>query len=368
MKIKLSILVLFLAFVACKQEQEQEQPYKFAVLCDTRSDGNNNGDSGVNAAAVKAVCNHLVKSGAEFVIAPGDFICGNVTWYDPITNIPPSNDTQYQSFLNAIRSEGVGLPGEEGFVPLYPVRGNHECYQQIHDEKIIEEAWSRNIGYSLKGMNCPADEKGFTYSFVYDGDLFIGLDQYMHADSTKKDSIYLNQEWLDQELQKYPNANHVFTFGHTPAFAAQHQDCLGSDSLARNTFLQSINSRSGVYFCGHDHFYARGNVPVYNTDGGIENYMQQVITPSGAPFLGGFSPKWKGNYTNDSVKAEKYIDNAVGYQLVTVDGNKVTVEFIATNDASTFTFNSDSTYSYTYNDHWKQWEFVSMDSCSYELP
>ncbi len=364
MKVKLSVLALFLAFVACNQEQS----YKFAVICDTRSDGNHNGDSGVNIAAVNAVCNHLVKSGAEFVIAPGDFICGNVTWYDTITHIPPSNHHQYQSFLKAIRSESIGLPGEDSLVTLYPVRGNHECYQQIHDEKIIEEAWLKNMGYSLVDLNGPADEKGFTYSFVRNGSLFIGLDQYMHSDSTKKDSIYINQKWLDKVLKEYPNTNHVFAFGHTPAFAAQHQDCLGEDSLARNTFLQSINNRSGVYFCGHDHFYARANVPVYKREGGIENYIQQVITPSGAPFLGGFSPKWNDKYKNQDVKNEKYIDNAVGYQLVTVEGNKVSVEFIATLDASTHTIDTSGIYHYTYNDNWDKWNFVSMDTFSYELP
>ncbi len=363
MKKKLITLALLLAIVIC-----QAQSFKFAVLCDTRSNANNNGISGVNVSAVKAVCNQLKKSGAEFIIAPGDFICGNVTWYDTITKIPPTNDTQYQSFLKAIRSQGIGLPGDKGKIPLYPVRGNHECYYQVQSKDTIKESWLKNIGYSLKGMNCPKEEAGFTYSFVYKGSLFIALDQYMLSPQSLKTNIKVNQKFLDEVLQAYPNTVHVFAFGHTPAFAAQHKDCLGGDSLARNTFLQSINGRSGVYFCGHDHFYARANIPVYNPGGGIKNFMQQVITVSGAPFLGGSSPKWNGKYTNQDVEAEKYIDNAVGYQLVTVDGNKVIVEFIATNDACTFIINPDGTYTYTYNDNWKKWKFVCMDTFSYELP
>ncbi|PKP01157.1 MAG: hypothetical protein CVU11_16060 [Bacteroidetes bacterium HGW-Bacteroidetes-6] len=356
----LALCLIFLTVIG------HSQIFKFAVLCDTRSDAANNGITGVNVSAVKAVCSHLIQSGAEFVIAPGDFICGNVTWYNP-TKTPPDNKVQYQAFLTACRSVGVGLPGEENMITLYAVRGNHECYQQILPKKSIEEAWLMSIGYSLP-KNGPDDELGFTYSFLYKGSLFIGMDQYMHANAAQNDSIVLNQAWLDKVLLKYPEALHVFVFGHTPAFAAQHQDCLGQDSIARNKFMRSISSRSGVYFCGHDHFYARANIPVYATNGEIENRMQQVITPSGAPFLGGFSPKWNGVYKNTDVKTEAYIDNAVGYQLVTIDGKNVTVEFIATNDACTFTIDSTGVYSYRYNDNWQTWNFATMSRFSYELP
>jgi hypothetical protein len=361
MRNKLFTIGLLLAICSC-----QAQTYKFAVICDTRSDADNNGTDGVNVAAVKAVCNHLKKSGAQLVIAPGDFICGNVKWYDS-TQTPPSNHDQYQAFLNAAQSVGVGLPGGAEEITLYPVRGNHECYQQILPEESIEAAWLKNIGYTLP-KNGPEEEIGFTYSFIYESLLFIGMDQYMYSDSTKTKGITIDQEWLDQELQNYPDAEHVFVFGHTPAFAAQHQDCLGENPKARNTFLQSINDRSGVYFCGHDHFYARANIPVYDPDGGIENYIQQVITPSGAPFLGGFSPKWDGVYKNKNVKTESYIDNTMGYQLVTVDGDKITVEFIATNDACSFTKDSTGIYTYTYNDNWETWDFETMDEFSYVLP
>lgn len=359
--------LMFLVWLLLLAGVCQSQSYKFAVLCDTRSDGSNSGFNGVNVSAVKAVCTHLKDSGAVFVIAPGDFICGNVTWYNS-TQTPPDNKVQYQALLDAARSVGVGLPGDGEEVTLYPVRGNHECYQQILPEDSIEEAWLKSIGYSLTGMDHPEDEAGFTYSFVYNGSLFIGLDEYMHANATKDSIIYVNQKWLDLELLKYPDSKHVFAFGHTPAFAAQHQDCLGQDSIARNAFLQSLNNRSGVYFCGHDHFYARAEIPVYSRGGGIESYMQQVITPSGAPFLGGFSPRWNGIYKNQNVETETFIDHAVGYQLVTVDGNKVTVQFFATNDACTFTIDSTGKFSFIYNDNWQDWSFVVMDEFSYELP
>ncbi len=345
---------------------DNNKTYKFAVICDTRSDANNNGLDGVNIAAVKAVCTHLKESGAEFIIAPGDFICGNVSWYDTIDG-PPSNHDQYKAFLDALKFADVSLPNGNGAIKLYPVRGNHECYQQILPEDSIEAAWLKNIGYALPN-NGPESEIGFTYSFMHKDALFLALDQYMHASASKKEGISIDQDWVNLKLKEHPNAKHVFAFGHTPVFAAQHQDCLGEDSIARNTFLQSLNNRTGVYFCGHDHFYARAEVPVYDTNETVQNYMQQVITPSGAPFLGGFSPKWDGVYKNQQVKAEKYLDNAVGYQLVTVTNKKVSVVFIATTDASTHYKDDNGKYHYTYNNNWETWNFETMDKFSYKLP
>ena len=361
---KRNLLFLLCLVILCSCEPKT---YKFAVLCDTRSDAEKNGKLGVNVSAIKAVCAHLKADGAEFVLAPGDFICGNVSWYSPQ---PPSNDDQYQSFLEAAQSAGVGLPGSGENVILYPVRGNHECYQNILPGDSIRASWKRHMG-NLLPQNGPEDELGLSYSFEHKGALFIALDQYAHASDSQKEGIGINQEWLNEELDNHPNAKHVFTFGHTPAFAAKHQDCLGEDSIARNQFLQSIENRSGVYFCGHDHFYARSNIPVYADNGDVKSRIQQVITPSGAPFLTGSrddNQKWDGQYKNKDVNKETYIDNSLGYQLVTVTGNKVTVEYIATFDASTFKIDDKGVYHYTFNENWEKWNFAILDRFSYEIP
>jgi hypothetical protein len=340
------------------------QSFKFAVLCDTRSNGYENGENGVNVSAVKAVCQHLKEQGAVLVLAPGDFICGNVKWYEPT---PPANATQFQSFLKAAASQGIGLPGSNMEIPLYPVRGNHECYQQILPGDSIKAAWLKSIGYALPA-NGPKDEIGFTYSFTYNNSLFLGVDEYMHASSSQKKGIGLNQAWVNRVLKNNPKAKHVFVFGHTPAFAAHHKDCLGEQPLRRDVFLRSIYQRGDIYFCGHDHFYARAKVPVFKPDNStIKGYIQQVITPSGAPFLTGNrsdNHKWDGEYQNKMVIPETYIDNAVGYQLVTVDKDKVTVQFIATYDACSYTKNSSGEYTYTFNNNWENWNFSIMDQFS----
>ncbi|MCP4221358.1 MAG: hypothetical protein GY765_42425 [bacterium] len=344
--------------------------YKFAVLCDTRSNTDKNGLHGVNVAAVHAVCRDLKSKGAEFVLAPGDFICGHVSWYSPL---PPPSELQFSALLNAAKEEGVGLPGSGAEIILYPARGNHEDYHDklstdknyspLEAKKKAMQAWLNSIGKSLP-QNGPEGEKGFTYWFRKGDELFIGLDEYIHTGVPEKENIRINQPWLDKVLAQ--EDGYVFVFGHTPAFAAHHTDCLGENPAARDTFLRSIFKRSGVYFCGHDHFYARAAVPVYYPGTTYaEGYMQQVITPSGAPFLSGNrsdNKKWDGVYPDADVVGETYIDNAVGYQLVTVEDDSVTVEFIATLDACTFTLDKKTgVYSYTYKDNWQDWHFAVKD-------
>jgi hypothetical protein len=355
------ILVLLLLSVCLLYAQS----YKFAVICDTRSDANNSGIEGVNVSAVKAVCSQLKKQNAEFVLAAGDFICGNVSWYQPA---PPPSDTQFQTFLNAASSQGIGLPGSGSEIILYPVRGNHECYHDIMSEDEVKAAWMKNIGYTLP-KNGPEGEVGFTYSFINNNSLFLGVDEYIHADSTEKSSIGVNQNWINSVLKNYSDTKHVFIFGHTPSFAAHHKDCLGENPSARNTFLRSIYTRSQIYFCGHDHFYARARIPVYNDDNQtIEGYIQQAITPGGAPFLTGNradNHKWNGEYINKDVIPETYIDNAVGYQLVIVEDDKITVQFIATQDACSYYKDDQGVYHYKYNDDWETWNFSLMDQFSF---
>lgn len=358
-----------LAVVVALAFYGQAWGFTFGVICDTRSDASQSGTSGVNTSAVKAVCSELTRRSAAFVLAPGDFICGNVSWYNP-EGQPPASAVQYQAFLDAAGAGGVGLPGSGKSCVLYPVRGNHECYHDILPKKEIRQVWQRQMGEKLP-QNGPGGEKGLTYSFTYQNALFLGIDEYVHAGETEKTGIGVNQPWVQQTLDAHPEAEHVFAFGHTPAFAANHLDCLAEAPGPRDAFLRSLYRRSGVYFCGHDHFYARANVPVIAPDGmAIEGYLQQVITPSGAPFLTGTrsdNRKWNGRYPDSRVIPETYIDNAVGFQLVEVDGAVVTVSFIATQDACTFVRNSDGTYTYTWNDNWQSWTFAEMDRFSYTL-
>ncbi len=354
------VFAVFIAVVTVPSAAAEEDSYTFAVICDTRSDMDG---TGVNESAVRAICRDLHTRGAEFVLTPGDLICGNVTDLS-FPPHPPHIDSMYQSFIDAIEAEGVGLPGSEAEILLYPTRGNHESYHFTLRKEEVEEAWFRNMGYALPA-NGPEGEIGFSYSFLYEGDLFIGLEMYLNSNIMMKTGIRVNQEWIDRTLTENPDADRVFVFGHTPVFSANHRDCLEENPVARDAFLRSIHGRCGVYLCGHDHFYARARGPVYGEDGStITGWVQQVITPSGAPFITAASsdkPKWNGVYEDENVIPETYIDNAMGYQLITVDDDCVTVEFIGTQDGATWTRDGDGVYHYTYNTDWERWNFAVLD-------
>ncbi|MBW2740033.1 MAG: metallophosphoesterase [Deltaproteobacteria bacterium] len=359
--------------------------FKFAVICDTRSD---NKDTAVNTAAVTAICKNLKKRGAKFVLAPGDFFTGSAH----ILKSKDDLNNQYQKFIKAVLDGGISLPPfseaknpaiNKGKVFLYPVRGNHESYylmpiklasKKPHflTRKNVKKAWIDNIGKYLP-QNGPDSEQGFTYSFIFNNSLFIGLDQYIHTDPTTQKGIANNLGWLKQQLQLSEDIEHVFVFGHTPAFAAQHSDCLAQHPYNRDEFLRLIKqNKGGIYFCGHDHFYARAKVPVYNQNHTERiGHIQQIITPSGAPFLENTDskPKWSGEYNDPNVESQSYIDEVMGYQLITVgddtaggDENRITVQFVATKDGSTHTKDDKGVYKYTYGDNGDKWKFEVMDS------
>ncbi len=352
---KIGLAVLLLLWVSTLGWADN---FTFGVICDTRSNASASWENAVNVAAVRAVCQQMKKANVQFVIAPGDFMCGNVSWYG---NTVPSNDLQYQTFLRNAATQGVGLPGSKQPITLYPVRGNHECYHDLVSLQEVKDAWTRNMGKYLP-QNGPQGEVGFSYSFKVQNTLFVATDQYMVADDKEKTNIKVNQPWLDSVLKANPTGQ-VFVFGHTPAFAAKHQDCLGAMPANRDAFLQSIYQRSGSYFCGHDHFYARAKIPVYGSDGKTKiGSMQQVITPSGAPFLEK-GKKWDGNYTSPDVFAETYIDNVLGFQLVTVTDTTVNVKYMATQDGCYF----DQNKNYTYTTNWQDWQFVVMDQYTYTI-
>ncbi len=94
--------------------------------------------------------------------------------------------------------------------------------------------------------------------------------------------------------------------------------------------------------------------------------MQQVIIPSGAPYLTP-NKKWNKRYECKDVQPQKYIDNIMGYILVTVEGDDATVDFFATRDGATATVDSLGKTHYQYNDKWESWKFTKKDSFKYKL-
>jgi calcineurin-like phosphoesterase family protein/flagellar hook capping protein FlgD len=167
----------------------------------------------------------------QFFIACGDF--------DPVAN----NMAIYNDTLTYPH-----LP------PFYPVVGNHE-FETPADMSYILNLMIPNlqnvVNYGQQGM----------YSFDYGNGHFIVLDEYVVNTEGEVDPEL--QIWLQQDLNN-TNKDHVFVFGHEPAFPRfRHTgDALNQFPESRNAFwnILMIDPRVHAYICGHTHYYYRMRV------------------------------------------------------------------------------------------------------------
>ena len=270
-----------------------EIPWKFVVVGDTRSNGE---DNGVNIAILGEIADEIVAQNAEFVLVPGDLVIGGV------------NQTAIESQFNTWRN--TMQPVYDDGIPVYVVRGNHDVGSPAGTT-----AWN-NVFPELPD-NGPSGELNLTYSVIHKNALIIALDQYIA-------SHRVNQTWLNSQLSANTRP-HIFVLGHEPAFKVNHTDCLDDYSANRNAFWFSIERAGGrTYFCGHDHFYNHASV---DNDGEPDNDVHQyVVGTGGAPF----SP-WAGNY--DGVNNYYTLTNIkhvgqYGYVLCEVNGLKITLTWM----------------------------------------
>ncbi len=267
----------------------QGAPWRFAVVGDTRG---TSGTSPINATAVSAIVQALTTEGIELVLVPGDLVNG-------ATSVPLATQlATWRSAMAPIYIAGIGV---------YPIRGNHETSGTAAAWQGVFPELPQN------GPTTPSSEVGLTYSVSHDNALFIGFDEYVR-------SHRVNQDYLDGLLSHPNRPAHVFVFGHEPAFASNHADTLDDYPADRDIFWNSLGG-AGVpmYFCGHDHFYARSSV----ADAGGHSVRQLIVGAGGAPFhifTGYVDPKVLPMYSDD---------DHYGYLTVEVDGLSVTVRYKA---------------------------------------
>jgi len=300
---------------------QNQSSWKYAVLCDTRGDSDpaNLDKSGVNESVVNSVAKDIVKEGVELVIIPGDMVNG---WY----KIQTPYASQFATWRKAM------APVYDSGIKVYPIRGNHEDGPYADPGKYpwppdaaaapkslpipeLRTAYLAAFADSWIPSNGPAGEEKYTYSFVHQNALFVGLDELITP-------FRVNQSWLDEQLKKNKEP-HVFVYGHAPAYRVNHTDSLASYPKERDDFWNSLgNADVRIYFCGHDHLYNRAHI---NDQAGHAIY--QVLTGSGgAPFS-----KWEPqSYAEgDKIVKDFHDDVHYGYVLVTINGPRVVMEWKA---------------------------------------
>ena len=283
-------------------------PWRFAVVGDTRGVS---GTSPINSAAVSAIAQALTTEGIDLVLVPGDLVNGS-TSVSLTTQL-----TAWRNVMAPIYDAGIGV---------YPIRGNHETGGTV-------AAW-RGVFPDVpqNGPTTPSDERGLTYSVTHNNAIFVGFDEYVR-------SHRINQGYLDGLLNDPLRPAHVFVFGHEPAFASNHADTLDDYPTDRDIFWNSLGV-AGVrmYFCGHDHFYARSGI----VDAVGDTVQQLIVGAGGAPFhvFGGYAdPKVQPLYSDD---------DHYGYLTVEVYGPTVTVQYKAQlNAAQPSLFTVVDQFSYT---------------------
>ena len=192
--------------------------WSFIVTGDSRGD-----DNGINAAILGELAGQIVDHSVDFVLFPGDLVTGST---DPA--VLQSQLTTWRNTMQPVYDAGIGV---------YPVRGNHD------EDSVL--AWNNvfNGPFALPA-NGPADEENLTYSVAHKNALILGFDQYVTSGR-------VNQAWIDDQLAA-SSSPHVFAFGHEPAFAAQHTDCLDDYPVNRDAFWLSLeHAGARTYFAGH---------------------------------------------------------------------------------------------------------------------
>ncbi len=339
LKIKTIILSLVWLFLFGHGDQVYAESWNFAVFGDTRTNSTSSGDpTGVNTAAVSAINTDIVnKRDCEFLLFVGDLVLGESG------TAPPTLNEQFQSFKDTMNSSGTKLVGASGDgLVYYPVRGNHDKTNTKYGTDVVA-AWEGKFD-TLPG-NGPTtaaggggnSEVGFTYSFTSNNALIIGVDQYLNSATLK-----VNQNWVNEQLGA-STSQHVFAFGHEPAYQASHSDCLAQNKTARDNFLTSLYNAGGkIYFAGHDHVTAVGRVYEKSpASGGTQQFYQIIVGGGGAPKTN-FNGTYNKNYPTDYAVVDLYhdSDSSAGipfhyaYAVVTVDGSMIWVRIYGTESLS----------------------------------
>lgn len=310
-------IVLLLVLTVCWAFSVQAgEPWKFVVVADSR--GKNDG---VNTEVLEPLAEQIAKSGADFVLFPGDLMTGS-TW----NSVTKKYLNQWRSSMEPVYKAGI---------KVYPVSGNHEWANSK-----LPEIW-REVFPELPGNGPPGEEK-MTYSFTHKNALIIGCDQYFEHRHE------VNLHWLHRQLAAHDAQAqpHVFAFAHEPAYAARHPDCMDYDEQARDVFVRLLLNAGGrMYFCGHDHFYNHAEIRGFLVEDQPAVFHQIIIATAGAPIY-----HWNGIYggkngEGTTVTKLYHDERQGGYCQVEVHDLTVKIEYVQRQDNGEYAVAD--TFSYT---------------------
>jgi len=197
---------------------------------------------------------------------------------------------------------------------VVPVPGNHEVQCKACGKKALlvnENAWRANMGdlilddnrmmdmfgqrpgFENVANNGPADglttdQSKLSYSFDFRGSHFV----IINTDPVGNDA-HAPINWLSNDLAAAQSrgVQHIFVFGHKPAFTyyfgadaaspnPDHPAGLDNDPASRDAFWSLIEQYGATYFCGHEHIFHMSQP--WKSQGG--KAWQVLVGSGGSPF------------------------------------------------------------------------------------
>jgi hypothetical protein len=357
--------------------------WKFGIMGDTQWVDADDGKNPNTCAAdiINQVNRQFINGGVKFVVHVGDLADNGNS--GGVYNVPTVGGGSYPMANGQIGEDTRALFGQVLYnagIGLFPLRGNHDAAQATAREFVsiypqtqaggTHNASPTNVltvnnpdaagqpspgktgsGFSV-GTNFTsptANLKGLTYAFDFNNARFILLDQFVPLDGNDPDGAPFNvnttmakqQSWIDATLAGKPAGGHAFVFAHKGLCLQQHVDTLfGADPSAANSpgmdaFITSLqNNGVRLFFCGHDHMYDRSLVAT--SDGSMAKVTQIISSCNSNKFYTPRSPSVDALVSGG--KRQTVINQellTIGYYIVTVDDDNVTVEFFSAAAGST---------------------------------
>ena len=267
-----------------------------------------------NTEAFSRIMRSIQSEGSQFLFFNGDMIMGygkaglpaDVTTVDGIVNSDLMQFYRQYAFWR-----GLVAPLMETGTYVVPVPGNHEVQSKALGKKAQvenEKAWRANMSDLILDdarlsdlLGAPAtaaavgdnrsaadglttDQSKLSYSFDFQGSHFVVI----NTDPVGRDA-HAPVAWLAGDLAaaKARGAQHVFVFGHKPAFTYYYAaglpaapSGLDNDLVSRDAFWDLIETYGATYFCGHEHIFNLTQ-PRLATGG---KAWQVLVGSGGSPF------------------------------------------------------------------------------------
>ncbi len=247
---KFNFLMAVLFFVILTAGAAFGEEFKFVSMADSRSNGE---PIGINKPILDKIVANTLGDEPEFVLFQGDMVLGS-----------KKDLNLFKKQLDNFRAAMKPLTDR---VPVYFSFGNHECTTQAHVD-ILKKTFN-----NLATVNGKYNK--LAYSFDHKGSHFICLATNLPDENNNLTNEQLS--WLEGDLKMSMSADHVFVFGHSPAYPVGGHIGSSLDKYPgqRDKFWTLLNKyRVDAYFCGHEHLFDRQK---------INNVFQIINGSCGAP-------------------------------------------------------------------------------------